>query len=285
MGRARGEGATAFLSPMGLYWVYIKDRQGEVRDMRLYVFLAIILHFLVDFLLLLAVGRLTGCDRIGRSALAAMLGGVYGWVCLLPRFFFMDTLFWHSVCLGLIGMAACGISLRALRQSLLFYLMHMALGGIASGLDGGGFWSVLSAAGLVCVMGFFAFRGRTGKRFVPVKICHQGAQVKLTALEDTGNSLRDPVTGRPVLVVGADVASRLTGLSQAQLQDPVKTMGTLPGLRLVPYKTVGKSSGLLLALKFSDVTIGHWKGNSLVAFAPERLDTEDSYQALTGGAA
>ena len=105
------------------------------------------------------------------------------------------------------------------------------------------------------------------------------------SVEDTGNLLRDPITGRQVLVVGGDVALELTGLTQEQLRSPVESIGALPGLRLIPYRNVGNSSGFLLALRLQNVKIGKWKGSTLVAFAPEGLSSEGAYQALTGGAA
>ena len=104
--------------------------------------------------------------------------------------------------------------------------------------------------------------------------------MRLTALRDTGNSLRDPITGKPVLIVGADIAEKLTGLSPAALRDPVRTMGSLPGLRLIPYRTVG-NTGFLLALRIPSVKIGNRQGSALVAFSPHILGS--GYQALTGG--
>ena len=62
----------------------------------------------------------------------------------------------------------------------------------------------------------------------------------------------------------------------------LEAMGVLPGLRLVPYHSVGKSS-FLLAIRLQNVKIGSWQGSSLVAFAPEGLSKEGAYQALTGG--
>ena len=85
-----------------------------------------------------------------------------------------------------------------------------------------------------------------------------------------------------VLVIDVDAAERLIGLSRHQLCCPVDTIGMLPGLRLIPYKSVG-GSGFLLAMRLSDVKVGSWKGSGLVAFSPEVLSAEGSYQALTGG--
>ena len=140
----------------------------------------------------------------------------------------------------------------------------------------------LTVSAVLCALGF---QGKLGKRFVPVELTYGGKQVKLTALQDTGNTLRDPLTGQQILVVGPQVAAALTGLTRQQLRDPAGAVGALPGLRLVPYRAVGTDGGMLLALRLNRVKIGQWQGSSLVAFAPEGLGEHEEYQALTGGAA
>ena len=135
---------------------------------------------------------------------------------------------------------------------------------------------LLGAAGI----GFACLAIGKGRDLIPVELTYGAQTVRLTALRDTGNSLRDPITGKPVLIVGADIAEKLTGLSPAALRDPVRTMGSLPGLRLIPYRTVG-NTGFLLALRIPSVKIGNRQGSALVAFSPHILGS--GYQALTGG--
>ena len=88
-----------------------------------------------------------------------------------------------------------------------------------------------------------------------------------------------------MLIISADVASRLTGLTQTQLRNPMETLVLPPisGLRLIPYRSVGNAGGFLLAKRFADVTIGEKKQSALVAFASEGLGKGEIYQALTGG--
>jgi len=57
----------------------------------------------------------------------------------------------------------------------------------------------------------------------------------------------------------------------------------MPGLRLIPYHSVGQGEGMLLAKRFEQVTVGKRTRSALVAFAPEGLGRGDVYQALTGG--
>lgn len=252
--------------------------------MTIYIDGVFLLNTLVDFLLILGASRLCRVPvKLYRAIGAGAFGGFYAAACLLPGFHFLGNTLWRIVSLFAISMIAYGISLSAIRRGIIFVLLSLALGGTAVGLGRGGAFGILSAAGVLCLLCLFGFRGESvGRNFVPVELAYGGKSLSITALQDTGNTLTDPVTGRQVLVVSADVAKRLTGLTQTQLQNPVESINVLPGLRLIPYKCVG-GNGFLLAMRFMDVKIGKWKGSSLVAFAPEGLSSEGTYQALTGG--
>ena len=80
-------------------------------------------------------------------------------------------------------------------------------------------------------------------------------------------------------------AKKLLGLTEQQLRTPSQTLcaARLPGMRLIPYKTVDTNSGMLLAMMLKDVKIGNRKGSSLVAFAPGELGKDSGFQALVGG--
>lgn len=121
--------------------------------------------------------------------------------------------------------------------------------------------------------------------YVPVELNFAGKSIRLTALRDTGNMLRDPVTGTPVLILGSKVSQELTGLSKSQLQRPIEVMRQppIPGLRLIPYKTISEASGFILGLRIQTVRVGDWKGCLVVAFAPEDFGCKGEFEALTGG--
>lgn len=257
--------------------------------MVVYLDVVILLNFLVDFLLLIGTNRLCGYRQgYGKILVASALGGVYGGGCLIPGFYFLANTVWRVTSLCLMSWIAFGFSKSALRRGMVFVLLSMALGGICVGFGDRGIWSVLFAAAAVSLICLVGFRWKIGgASFVPVELCYGANRVCITALQDTGNLLTDPLTGNPVLVVEAAVAEKLTGLSRQQLSKPSEAVLTanVPGLRLIPYHTVGSPGGMLLGLRIQNVKIGKWKGSSLVAFAPEGLSTEGAYQALTGGAA
>lgn len=255
--------------------------------MRVYLDLVMILNFLVDLLLLLGTNRLSGFpSELKRLLPAALLGAVYSGACLLPGFRFLGNTLWRLVSLGLMAVLAFGWNRSALKRCGVFTLLSMALGGIAAGLGQGSFPVLLLAGAGVWLLSRVAFGGSVGgKEYVPVELSHGGRSIRLIALRDTGNTLRDPISGEQVLIIGSDAAQQLTGLTREQLQAPLETLALrpIPGLRLIPYHAVGNAGGMMLAMRFQDVRIGHKRQNQLVAFACDGLGRGEVYQALTGG--
>ena len=255
--------------------------------MEIYLDLVMILNFLVDFLLLLGTNRLSGFPTEGkRLACAAALGSLYSGACLLRRLRFLGNTLWRLVSLGGMAAIAFGWNRSTLKRSGVFVLLSMALGGIAIGFEKANIPSLVLSAGGMWLLCRVAFGRSVGQQeYVPIELTYGENTASLIALRDTGNTLRDPITGEPVLVIAGEVASKLTGLTEAQLRTPMETIarGAVPGLRLVPYRSVGQGGGMLLALRFENVKIGSRRQRAVVAFDPGGLGSGDMYQALTGG--
>ena len=115
--------------------------------------LIILLNFMVDYLLLLGTNRLSGFPLApGRTALAAVLGGIYGGACLLPGFHFLGNSVWRIVSLGGIGLISFGFNTGTFRRCVLFVLLSMALGGIAAGMERSGFSALIFCAVALCFL-------------------------------------------------------------------------------------------------------------------------------------
>lgn len=245
-----------------------------------YLVLGVVLNFIVNFMLVLAASRLSGFDcGILRACLGAAVSALYAIACTVPRLWFLQSRLWYSVSLVLVSLTAFGLERTTVCRGLVFCLLRLALDGLTDGNDD---YFDLIWAGSLSLICLYGFRGGLWRHYVPVELCYGQQAVSVTALHDTGNSLRDPVTGSSVLVIGADAASALTGLTRQQLSQPVDAMGAIPGLRLIPYKTVGNSS-FMLALRIPNAKIGTRKEDMLVAFAPQEIDGNGKYQALIGG--
>lgn len=255
--------------------------------MRNYLAVVMALNVLVHWLLLLGVDNLSGYPhRIVRCLLAALIGGIQSGACLLPSFAFLGNLLWRLAFLGITGAAAYGIDGSGFRRTMLFVLLSMAFSGVTAGAVHGGIWSAVAGGSIFCLAGYLGLVALNGCReYVEVELQKDGKIEKLLALRDTGNTLRDPVSGESVLVTDAKSAEVLLGLSKQQLRCPVETVasGTVQGLRLIPYRAVGQSCGMLVAIRLDRVRIGSWQGSAVVAFAPEGLGENLTYRALTGG--
>ena len=249
--------------------------------MRWLVFWALAIRYLVLFMLLMGTNRLCGAGMSGMRLLAgAIVGVVYGALCTEQELFFLGNRFWYFVFTILIGLSSFGMTKDSVRPIMTFLLINLILEGVAAEQTDI-ISSVLSLLGL-CVLYVVGF-WQCGSQLIPVEITHQGRKMKLTAFRDTGHQLRDPLTGKPVLIVGADVALKLTGLTSQQLKDPVQSIVLSKGLRLIPYNTIGQAGALMLAMEVDAVRIGKKKCNAIVAFAPENIGESGYYQALAGG--
>ena len=255
--------------------------------MRIYLDGVFLMNFMVDFLLILGTNRLTGFPpSVRRAAAAGLLGGLYGMLCLLPDLRFLGGIHWRIVFFGLVSMVAFGFDRTAWSRGAILLLLSMALGGIASGAGANDFAAVCLCALLVAALCSIGFGGQgIGRSFIPVELNWQGRSVRVLALRDTGNTLRDPLTGEQVLVCGADVGAELLGIPEERFSDPLTLMssGSVRGLRLIPYHSVGQRGGMIIGLRLKNVKIGDGNRDALVAFAPQRIGNGEGYRMLTGG--
>ena len=280
----------------------------------IYVDTLFLLNAMVDYLLLLAAARLAGepLARL-RFLLGAVLGGLYAVAIFLPGLSFLARPPCRLAAAVLMVLAAFWKSRRLLRQVVIFLALSCAFGGgvLAIGLLGGRGLTLsngvlysgmdlkivlLSAAG--CYGALTLLFQRTGRHTAasgelrPVRLTLGERQVSLIALVDTGNTLTDPATGRPVLVAEADCVEELLppGIrpSPADLRDPAGTLERLEDpwrrrFRLLPYRSVGVDRGLLLAVRVDQVQVGEEdRGPMLAALSPTPVSDGGGYRALLG---
>lgn len=250
------------------------------------IFVVGVFNFIVEFILLMAVDRLSGYSSSRWSKLfAASLIGLYGGLCLTSQFSFLGAVPFRWSLLGLLGLFLYWRGGKMLPRLALMLLLNFGIDGFQRLADQNQLFSFAAAGVLVAFICVFCFRDSASQRYASVELVYEGNHVSLTALIDTGNTLRDPVTGEPVLIISHKAAYQLTGLTRQQLANPLETaeQAVIPGLRLIPYHSVGKENGMLLGLRLNGCKIAGKEKDLLVAFAPAGLGKEDSFQALAGG--
>ncbi len=119
----------------------------------------------------------------------------------------------------------------------------------------------------------------------------------LSALVDTGNNLREPVSGSPVIIMNYQELSSLVeifsfseneaeGKGMFQLANNIAELSNT-GLYLIPYTSLGKKEGLLPGFRPDEVEIfaggkhRKWsKGQVIVGLSPSKVSGDNSIQAL-----
>lgn len=264
----------------------------------------------VDFLLLLLGGRLCGYPvRRRRAALGAAVGGLYAVAVLLPVPAFFRSGWCQGLCFLVMAAAAYGVRKKAIRPAALTLLCGAALAGVAVALTEalslslvtlqGRVYYPLTARMLILLAGIFYLaaallaagtirhgRGETA----PLELSADGRRIRVSALRDTGNTLTDPVTGRPVVVLEWERGRELLGLpSSPPPTDPARWVEEMDRLRpdlrlrLVPYRAVGVDHGMLAAIP-CQVKAKHGRAKPvLAAVSPTPVSDGGAYEALIGG--
>lgn len=250
-----------------------------------YVAAMMVISWFVDILILAGTGRLAARRlQWSRGWLAALVGAAYKSLCLLPPLHFMNHMILRVCVMALLGIIAFGCRRGAMRAVVTFMVLQMALSGLVAGIGETRILPCLLGGIALWLLCAFGCR-ELGGRIIPAELTNRGRTVQIRALVDTGNMLKDPVTGESVLIVCNKLGIILAGLTESQIADPIQTLLENPhiGLRLLPYHTVGQKNGMMLAMKIDKIKLMGENAGNLIAFAPCGLSMQKEYQALTGG--
>lgn len=277
--------------------------------MTVYADLFFLTNWAMDYLLLWATGRFAAVRvRAGRLVLSAFLGAAYA-----TAFLFAPARPLYSVAAKLVFsllLVAVAFPVRSWSQLGrlwgCFLVLSLAAGGGALALAylrlpgaGGPFpgvpaWSVgLAVAATLALAGqAWAYRRRCAHLpILETEVRLGGRRVTLPALVDSGNQLRDPFSGSPVMVAEYAAVRRLL---PRELEGVLLGRGGLSRgaffpfadrLRIVPFSALGSRRGVLYGFRPDGVRIkeeGSWRqlGSVVVGVCPGTLSTEGWYQAL-----
>lgn len=269
----------------------------------------------MDYLLLTATARLSGtyCTRL-RLLGGAALGAAYAVASCLPGLAFLSMLSIKSFVGFLMVRTAFGARSAAelARLTLLLWLISFAFAGGAFALGelggtaffaGGGYYidvpfhAVILAASICWVLTGLIFRGKakTGderQRTAKVQLSFGQRQADFILLVDSGNELSDPVSGKPALVLDRRAAAQVLPIEAAvplaglRADNAAAVLEALPGayrghFQLIPYRALGRQSGLLLAFRPDHVMAFGKPWLGIAAISPERI-ADGQYEGLIG---
>lgn len=242
-------------------------RRGAMRmEPTIYIDVLMAVNFFLTYFLLLACAKFLALPAArGRMAAASGVGAVFSLAVLLPELpaalsFGMKLLMAAAIVLCAFGF---GGAKRLVRNTLAFALVNFAFAGLMVAV-----WFFFAPQGLVirnsvvyfnispvllillaigCYL-ILSLAGRiTGRQapkslFCRIAVTNGGATCFCTARVDTGNSLREPFSNDPVVVLERETARRV-----------MPPEGSL-NFRLIPYDAVS-GSGVLKAFRPDQLTI------------------------------
>lgn len=122
---------------------------------------------------------------------------------------------------------------------------------------------------------------------------------KFNALIDTGNSLVDPLTGYPVIIVEAESVKNIVPpeiydlLVSNRIPDSRMDLNISPAwksrMHFIPFKSIGKENGILAGFRPDSIKVLHGNSfkeikNAIIGICGMKLSNNSRYTALLGPA-
>lgn len=289
----------------------------------IFVDVLIIENFFMNYLLLYFINRFCRCRaKMWRIVAGAFIGAMYVLVVFYPDLHMLySVLMKFMVSLLMIVVSFSPHELRRfIKITILFYIEAFIIGGFLLGIfyltnrtteiiNGSLYIKSVSAspeyiiigsiiAVILVKFGFDYFEGYyiNEKTKVELELVLNQRKCSIIALIDTGNSLRDPITNAPVIIVYyksiIDVLPDelreviLKDYSYEIIKRRVMESELKSRIRIIPYKALGVENGVLIGIRM-DLAVSRLKSRTnvvkepIIALYNKPISNTGDYQALT----
>lgn len=277
-------------------------------------------NFFMNLFLLYLLDRLTGSRQIWwKLGLASLAGALYVVVVFFPDLHILYSFLMKLlVSMVMIAIAFTPYSFRQfLKLLLLFYLETFIIGGciiavfyIINGDINAAYGSLLinsisssyliigSIISIIFVkLGFDYFENyyKTKNNKIKLDIYMNKRKCSITALVDTGNALKDPITNIPVIIAYVKAIADIFPdnvkkniIEEENYESVIKNIinsSLKTRIRIIPYKTIGNDDGMLYGIVV-DMIVTRAKPDSMILKNPvlalynKPISSENDYQAL-----
>lgn len=246
--------------------------------MTVYADVLIFLNLFVNFFILQLTSKICKDGyRLFRMILAAFVGSIFSLYIFLPQSsILVESLFKFTVSSVIVLICFGFDSIKSfLRRTGIFFLVTFLYGGLMlviwtvlkpnnMAINNGVIYldispTILITATVLSYLIISLIRRVSNKQAAladrySLTLTNNGSFVKITALADTGNSLSDSITGKPVIIIENKVAKRLN-IDIPSLEAICTGNASAPnGFRMIPYSFVG-GMGMLPAFKIESATV------------------------------
>ncbi|MBS4540079.1 sigma-E processing peptidase SpoIIGA [Clostridium sp. D2Q-11] len=281
-------------------------------------------NFIINFIILYVTKRFTRTDTSNiRLIISALIGAIYTLLVFVPSLYFMSN-FIAKICISilLIIVAYNPIKLKKfIKLFTTFYTVSFVFAGGSFALfyltnsriyfgkgifyirDIAGFNPGFLVVGIIISLLFFkiAFQyiySKLSKQnmYINLTVKLQNKKTKLKGLVDTGNSLMDPITNIPVIVVEFSAIKEILPISIQEIftrysendlnliSEVMYKEDEILKFRLIPFKSIGMDNGMLLGFKPDEVILESDEdrkiSNIVIGIYNNHLTKDNDYVAL-----
>ena len=291
--------------------------------MTVYLDIVFLENLCMNFIILLATGYIMKLKmKQIKILLSSVLGSLYAILVYLEEVTYFSNIFVKviiSIVMILIAFYPKKIKVF-FKVIIIFYLVSFVFGGCAffllyfikpqnvlirNGVYVGRYPVQIALLGgivgfTVTQIAFKIVKGKITKKdmFAEVLIRWNENKVNVKALVDTGNMLKDPISGFPVIVVcknklysifPKDILDNLENITNGKLSEDilVRRQEFISKFRVIPFTSLGMQNGLLLGIKLDNIEVIFDEDkeiveNVIVGIYDKKLSKNDEYAALLG---
>ncbi len=292
--------------------------------MTVYLDIVLLENLCMNYIILFATGIINKVKiNQMRIILSSLIGGIYAVISFMSILeVYSNVILKIILSIVMVYLAFNSNNLKILiKQLLIFYLTSFVFGGCAffllyfirpqdilikNGLYIGSYPIKVAILGgivgfVVIITAFKIIKSRISKNdvFYNVDIFLNDKTTQVRALMDTGNLLKEPITGIPVMIVEKESLQELlpsnlldnlekiiTGTSQNFMEEEFITQYA-SRFRVIPFSSLGTQNGLLLGIKVDYIKIYNQQkesvtGNIIIGIYNQELSKNKNYTALIG---
>lgn len=291
--------------------------------MTIYIDIIIVENLVMNYIILYATGIIAK-NKISylRIFFASLIGTIYVILQYLSKINIYSNLFIKmllSIIIIYIAFNPRNIK-NMCKQLVLFYLTTFTFGGVATyliyvlkpqniiiknGMYVGTYVLKVVFIGailgtIILIISFKFSKNRITKKdmLCKIKIRLNGKETILNTMVDTGNMLKEPITGNPVVVVEKvalynlipkeilNNTESILGGDFEKIPDDIKNE-YIPRLKIIPFSSLGKQNGMLIGIKPEKLEVINEQSNeekkgTIIGIYNKSLTKRGEYNALIG---
>jgi len=287
--------------------------------MTIYLDIIFLENLCMNYIILYATAMIIKIKpNIIRIAIGALVGAIYAVVVVLNILnIYSNILFKIAISIVIIYIAfETKNVINLIKNILFFYLTSFTFGGVAlallyfikpenilmkNGVYIGTYPIKIALMGgvlgfIIITVAFSIIKKKINRKstYCNIDVYINGKLATVNALMDTGNFLKEPITGVPVVIVETDSLKDVLPINILENIKPIidgKQEITrdldeiLSRLRMIPFNSLGKENGMLLGIK-ADYLVVRYQGeeskinNIVIGLYEGKLTRDETYNSL-----